>query len=95
MKGLASDCGFQKSDLTIEDKDFTTTFDGECWSVKWKWSSSKDSEFNQQLGNYSVALEHREKIDQEIKEWIEKGWLVPAGNDEKAKFIIPLLAVFG
>ena len=83
-----------ESDLIIHDKDFVATFNGEFWSVKWNWSSSEEPELSQQVSSYPIASEHREKFDLEINEWIDKGWLVPAGPQDKAKAVIPLMAVY-
>ena len=78
----------------IDDSDFLATFDGNKWTVRWKWSSSEPVLKNQ-CNQYKVDEECSDKYELEINQWIEDGWL-ELHNEAvhgKVEGVIPLMAV--
>ena len=72
-----------KSAITMTNQDFTASFDGDSWVVKWKWKD-KPPDLSNRVSCYSSTLksETKGKFDAEIESWIAKGFLKPwaAGN---------------
>lgn len=80
--------------VEVHDGDFDAFFDGDKWTVKWKWLD-KEPTLKNTCSEYTVHLEQKELYDCEIGKWIDNGWLQPYskaihGNVEG---IIPLMAV--
>lgn len=78
--------------LVVEDVDFTATFDGTKWLVRWKWNSGDPPALSTNTPNYPISSEHQKAFDNEIQEWIKLGWLEPFNESPKA--VIPLLSVY-
>ena len=78
--------------ISMTDEDFTASFDGTSWVVKWKWKD-KPVELCNRIEGYSSTMkpETKEKFDAEIEGWIEKGYLQPWRA--KSSGVIPLMAV--
>ena len=77
--------------LVVEVVDFSARFDGECWTVSWKWKDSAPCLQNQVAG-YSVKPEFEDKFHESLDLWVKNGWLQPAPDSETGG-IIPLMAV--
>ncbi|KFD50239.1 hypothetical protein M514_08867 [Trichuris suis] len=90
-------CAGAHTDLHIDEKDFVVSYNATSliWTTAWKWSSDKvpGAIWNKEE-EYSPSADARAQYEQELKLWIENGWLVP--YDEKnfgpAKALIPLMA---
>ena len=72
--------------------DFDAEFDGKDWTVEWKWSNGPPRLKNT-VPEYRSKLDanSKRKYDDEIKRWIENGWLVP-WKGERGE-VLPLMAV--
>ena len=77
--------------ITINEPDFTATFDhqSKVWTVVWKWSEDRVPEGRQNgVSEYPVATEILVDYEQDLRTWIS--------NEEKLgppKGLIPLIAV--
>ena len=80
--------------LTVDDSDFTAVYDGNKWTVRWKWKSQEPVMSNQ-CGEYAISAECRQKYDNEIEQWISNGWLEPhdVRLHGEVSGVIPLMAV--
>ena len=76
--------------LHIQDKDFDACFNGEDWEVSWKWHGESPILLNR-TSMYNMSPNVEERFDDEIKKWIDKGWLVPCSPPQQG--IIPMMAV--
>ncbi|XP_067934365.1 uncharacterized protein [Watersipora subatra] len=78
----------------VDDSDFTTNFDGENWTVKWKWKGNEPLLSNQ-CAQYTIKENCKQQYANEIEQWIHDGWLVE--HDERVHGtvdgLIPLMAV--
>ena len=77
----------------IEDKDFEANFDGEEWTVKWKWKGEPLVLQNRvKFYKNSLESEKSSEFEEEVERWIADGILVPWKG--KGKRVLPLMAVF-
>ena len=78
----------------IEDKDFHAEFDGERWTVEWKWKSREPPVLRNRISCYERSLsgEARGGFEREVERWIEEGILVP-WEEEVEDGVLPLMAV--
>ena len=84
--------------ISINEPDFTTTFDhhSRTWTASWKWSEDHAPErLHNEVSEYPVAKEIRNEYTQELHTWIGNGWLVPYQEDKLGppKELIPLTAI--
>ena len=84
------------SGLKIDEADFTASFDGEKWTVLWKWANGEaPARLENTTARYAVASGAKEKFEEEVRLWIKEGWLCE--HDEAAhgpvRGLIPLMAV--
>ena len=79
-----------KDPTILDEEDFCANFDGEKWTVKWKWISKPPQE-KRFVPNYKVKCEIEAQFNDKVEEWIEKGWLRPYAGE--IKNVIPLMAV--
>ena len=77
-------------ELVVEDKDFRAEFRDGHWEASWKWVDS-EARLTNQVGQYSLREGVQEKFDEEIEEWLRKGWLVEYEGPSTG--ILPLMAV--
>lgn len=85
--------GSQKPEACcIKDEDFLANFDGERWTVEWKWTS-EPPELRNKVGCYNNTLhgEVRKGFEEEVERWIQEGILKPWTGEEKG--LLPLMAV--
>ena len=77
----------------INDKDFSANFDGEKWTVRWKFKGSEPV-LTGTKALYDRGLEgkKKEEFDREVRRWIEEGILVP-WHENVQTGVIPLMAV--
>ena len=62
----------------IEDKDFEANFDGEKWTVKWKWKGEPRMLQNRvKFYKNSWESEKNSEFEEEVERWIADGILVP------------------
>ncbi len=76
-------------ELLIEDVDFTARFDKGHWTVAWKWKADPPTLSNR-CPNYNIDKSSVEEFDKEVRDWINRGWLVQT-NDNGA--CVPLMAI--
>ena len=77
----------------IEDKDFEANFDGEKWTVKWKWKGEPPVLQNRvKCYKNSLESEKNSEFEEEVERWIADGILVPWKGEGKG--VLPLMAVF-
>jgi len=76
----------------IENKDFDAWFDGEKWTVRYKWNELGEPNLKNKVSEYSNKLtdEKRHDYEVELKRWIDDGVLVPWRGDGG---LLPLMAV--
>ncbi len=79
--------------LRIEEPDFLVVFDGQQWTVRWKWKSEPPTQ-SLAVNNYRVYPESQELFDKEVQSWVEDGILVPWNREKHGpvEMIIPLMA---
>ena len=78
--------------IDMSDVDFSANFDGQKWTVAWKWTHSEPSLRNR-VACYKVPADHQEAFDKEVEAWIEEGILQPVPQDEPVTSVLPLMAV--
>ena len=82
--------------LKVEGRDFSGEFDGDRWTVRWKWADEVAPEgLANTVEQYAVPARVKQAYDRELRAWIDKGWLVPHREEEvgRARALIPLMAV--
>ena len=79
--------------IPLEDKDFEANFDGEKWTLKWKWKGEPPVLQNR-VKFYKNSLESKKnsEFEEEAERWIVDGILVPWKG--KGNGVLPLMAVF-
>ena len=77
----------------IEDRDFSATFDGSAWTVKWKWKTNTAPILNNQKEMYSSGMNDKTRkfFEEEVDRWIKEGILIPWGGEVDS--VLPLMAV--
>ncbi|KFD60909.1 LOW QUALITY PROTEIN: hypothetical protein M514_26898 [Trichuris suis] len=85
-------------DITLEEPDFIVTFDHakQSWTIAWKWRNGKGPDvLKNVVREYPPMTEARGLYEEELRTWIEQGWLVPYAESKygPAKGLIPLMAV--
>ena len=84
--------------LSVEGEDFEPVYDpvNNKWLAEWKWSEKVGPrDMQNRVGSYSVSSEYRAQYEEELKRWVDEGWLVPYDATElgEPKGLIPLMAV--
>ncbi|KAK3879159.1 hypothetical protein Pcinc_016253 [Petrolisthes cinctipes] len=81
--------------LTVEDKDFEARFDGISWTVRWHWRDGQPPVLINEVDWYRSAKTEqvKEKMEEEVKTWIKRGWMKRCEDQSNGKGILPLLAV--
>ncbi|KHJ39894.1 hypothetical protein D918_10064 [Trichuris suis] len=67
-------------DITLEEPDFIVTFDHakQSWTIAWKWRNGKGPDvLKNVVREYPPMTEARGLYEEELRTWIEQGWLVP------------------
>ncbi|XP_067931172.1 uncharacterized protein [Watersipora subatra] len=79
----------------VDDSDFTANFDGEKWTVSWKWKGNEPLLSNQ-CAQYTIKENCKQQYINEIEQWIHDGRLVEhdEGVHGTVDGLIPLMAVF-
>ena len=84
--------------LQVEERDFGATFDpvARRWIMEWKWGDAQEPGLlKNKLEGYAIPEEARVEYETEVRQWIERGWLLL--YDEKrlgpVKGLIPMMAV--
>mgnify|MGYP003417316483 FL=1 len=78
------------SEHRILDPDYEAWFDGEKWTVKWFWNEREPC-VRENIANYGISCDVKEKFDEEIDAWINEGIL--KRTDDEVEGILPLIAV--
>lgn len=85
-----------QAEIVIDDVDFTAVFDGNEWSVRWKWKNSNPTLTNHRA-NYHVKPDLEPRFNEALDQWVAKGWLQAVENSEGTVEdeggIVPLMAV--
>ena len=76
--------------VEITEKDFEARFDGEKWTVAWKWKD-KPPVLTNQTAKYAMTEEVEKRFDEELEKWVQEGWLLPC--EPPSQGVIPLMAV--
>jgi len=80
------------SSLEIEDQDFSASFKGGKWVVKYKWvNGAQEPVLYNTVAQYAIQKECCTQYEAEVEEWIANGWLQLYEGEDCG--IIPLLAV--
>jgi transposase InsO family protein len=79
--------------IEIDESDFTARFDGEKWTVEWKWQNG-EPELANGCSEYAIPMDCREEYEDEVSQWIDSGWLVEYNPQVhgRASGILPLMA---
>ena len=85
-------------ELVVDEPDFEAKYDPRThqWTMGWKWNEETGpGVLHNRREQYRIPEDAKSRYEQEVKEWIECGWLVP--YDEAAmgpaKGLIPMMAV--
>ena len=81
--------------LSIADKDFSATFNGLHWVVKWVWKTASAPLVNDRQPWNIVSRSDQQLFDNEIKEWIDSGILIRHNYDVhgEVKCFLPLIGI--
>ena len=84
--------------LRVDEKDFDASFDQgrKRWTMGWKWGDvTEPGLLKNKMEGYAVPVEAKERYEEEVRHWIDNGWLLPYDEDElgPAKGLIPMMAV--
>ena len=84
--------------LRVDERDFSAVFDptAKCWTMAWKWRENQEPVvLNNTKSEYAVPPEARQRYEEEVQDWIQRGWLqvYDEGRCGPAKGLIPLMAV--
>ncbi|XP_043232536.1 uncharacterized protein LOC122386889 [Amphibalanus amphitrite] len=82
----------------VDAPDYAVYFDptSKAWRMKWKWTDGAEPECLQNtVAQYRVPCDARREFDDELKRWVEQGWLIPYNESELGppKGLVPLMAV--
>ena len=91
-------CAAASAVPTIDERDISVIHDtvSNVWVASWKWTEGAEPEVLQnRVNEYSVSREVRTLYEEELRMWIEDGWLIPYDERQHgpAKDLIPLMAV--
>ena len=80
--------------LSIEEDDFSATFQDGRWTVQWKWKA-EEPVLKNKCGAYGVSVESRAEYEKELQEWVDSGWLERYDEVKHGPVagVIPLMAV--
>lgn len=76
--------------VEINDKDFEARFDGEKWTIGWKWKGEAPVLTNR-VSKYAMSAPVEQRFDEELDKWKAEGWLRPC--EAPVHGLIPLMAV--
>jgi hypothetical protein len=82
----------EKRMLEIEDADFSASFDGAKWTVRWKWLNQEPVLHNK-VACYRMGPAVKEEFDKEVQSWIDEGILSPVPEEEFVSTVVPMMAV--
>ena len=63
-------------EVVVEDTDFEARFDGEKWTVGWKWRGEAPVLTNR-VAKYAMTAAVEDKFNEKVEDWIAQGWLRP------------------
>ena len=78
-------------EVTISDTDFDAHFDGEKWTVGWKWCGAGPPVLKNHTVKYAMDAAVESRFNDELEKWVAEGWLRPCARP--AHGVIPLMAV--
>ena len=84
--------------LRIDQPDFSVEFDPhqKAWTTSWRWSGNQEpAKLWNGVAKYHVPDQIRPAYEEELREWIKDGWLIPYPYKKLGlpKGLIPLMAV--
>ena len=81
--------------IDIEDEDFSAKFNGEFWTIEWRWKGVGQEAKSRKFYNGHVKNQDRQLFDNEVSDWIKQGILIEHKEQKhgKVKFFLPMLAV--
>ena len=65
--------------VQIEEMDFQSEFDGNRWTVKWRWRAGAP-QLRTGASCYKIPGDVREEFDKEVQSWIDEGIIVPVAT---------------
>lgn len=82
----------------VDEADFQASYDekDKKWTMSWKWADGSAPEaLRDTVSEYKIPPESREEYEEELKQWVENGWLEPYDEEKQGppKGTIPLMAV--
>ena len=80
----------------IKSSDFTASFDGDHWTMRWIWKD-KPPILTNKLATYGIRDEkQREQFNATMQDWIDKGLMSerPSSKGEREPGIIPIICVY-
>ena len=66
--------------LLIDDVDFYSKFDGNNWTIQWKWAGM-EPELHNKLSSYKIDDNARVDFDAEVQSWVDEGILQAVPRD--------------
>ena len=77
-------CAVREKCPDIADEDFDAWFDGEKWTVRYKWNEMGEPSLVNRVGKYKTKLDDvkEQGVVNEVHRWIEEGVLIPWKGDE-------------
>ena len=84
--------------LRIDQPDFSVKFDQhqKAWTASWRWSGNQEpTKLWNRVAEYHVPDQIRPAYEEELREWIKDGWLIPYAYEKLGppKDLILLMAV--
>ena len=78
--------------LHIDDVDFYAKFDGNNWTIQWKWAGM-EPELHNKLSSYKIDDNLRVDFDAEVQSWVDEGILQAVPRDCYVESVVPMMAV--
>ena len=78
--------------LNIGDVDFDAKFDGNNWTIQWKWAGM-EPELHNKLSSYKIDHNVRVDFDAEVQSWVDEGILQAVPRDCYVESVVPMMAV--
>lgn len=84
--------------VSVKQKDFRLSFDDKqrAWTVEWHWPHGQEPpDLVSHVEQYPMSSEVKAEFDDQINQWIEKGWLQPYNESRHGppRALIPMMAV--
>ena len=85
------------ANISVVQRDFRVSFDQkqQAWTAEWHWPCQEPPDLVSHVDQYPMSPEVRAGFEDEIDQWIEKGWLQPYDETRYGppRATIPMMAV--